>query len=224
MTFFLILRFLGKKAITAPRGLLYKLGKLVLKTSLGRCWVQKTSVWAPKIAVRTLICPKTLESVQREIYVYNICTLPMYLGSGKSGMFSYHCFDGHLKNRSSGCGSKDSPSQLRMCDLVHLGAHARNKPKLTNELLLEHNVHCDMPGQIPYMSWLILIMPLSTYMLNCAISLGREWPGSCFTATGLLSTYGALWTHWCRASTHSSPYFDVKIRRNKYYTDVQVST
>ena len=52
---------------------------------------------------------------------------------------------------------------------------------------LENNVACDMPGQILYMNWLILIMPLSTSMLNCAISLGRELPGSCFTTTGLLS-------------------------------------
>ena len=29
--------------------------------------------------------------------------------------------------------------------------------------------------------------PLSTSMLNCAIRLGREGPGSCFTTTGLLS-------------------------------------
>ena len=50
-----------------------------------------------------------------------------------------------------------------------------------------YNVSCDMPGQILYMNWLILTMPLSTSMLNCAISLGREGPGSCFTTTSLLS-------------------------------------
>ena len=52
---------------------------------------------------------------------------------------------------------------------------------------LENNVACDMPGQIQYMSWLILIMPLSTSMVNCAISLGSKGPGSYFTTTGLLS-------------------------------------
>jgi hypothetical protein len=31
-------------------------------------------------------------------------------------------------------------------------------------------------------------MPLSTSGLNCAISLGREGPGSCFTPIGLLSS------------------------------------
>ena len=46
---------------------------------------------------------------------------------------------------------------------------------------------CDMPGQIRYMNWLILITPLSTCMLNCAINLGRAGPRSCFTTTGLLS-------------------------------------
>ena len=50
----------------------------------------------------------------------------------------------------------------------------------TNELLLENNVACDMPGQIPYMSWLILIMPLSTSMLNCAISFGKRRAGELF--------------------------------------------
>ena len=29
-------------------------------------------------------------------------------------------------------------------------------------------------------------------MLNCAISLGREGPGSCFTTTGLLSVTGVV--------------------------------
>ena len=52
---------------------------------------------------------------------------------------------------------------------------------------LENNVSCDMPGQIRYMNWLILIMPLSMSMLNRAISLGREGPGICFTTNGLLS-------------------------------------
>ena len=37
------------------------------------------------------------------------------------------------------------------------------------------------------MFWLILIMPLSMSGLNCAISLGREGPGNCFTISGLLS-------------------------------------
>ena len=50
----------------------------------------------------------------------------------------------------------------------------------TNELLLENNVACDMPGQIPYVSWLILIMPLSTSMLNCAISFGKRRAGGLF--------------------------------------------
>ena len=50
----------------------------------------------------------------------------------------------------------------------------------SNELLLENNVACDMPGQIPYMSWLILIMPLSTSMLNCAISFGKRRAGELF--------------------------------------------
>ena len=45
---------------------------------------------------------------------------------------------------------------------------------------LENNVACDMPGQIPYMSWLILIMPLSTSMLNCAISFGKRKAGQLF--------------------------------------------
>ena len=45
---------------------------------------------------------------------------------------------------------------------------------------LENNVACDMPGQIPYMSWLILIMPLSTSMLNCAISFGKRRAGELF--------------------------------------------
>ena len=39
---------------------------------------------------------------------------------------------------------------------------------------LGNNVACDMPGQIPCMSWLILIMPLSTSMLNCAISFWKR--------------------------------------------------
>ena len=67
-----------------------------------------------------------------------------------------------------------------------------------------NNVSCDMPGscnslvytqkqerygQIRSMNWLILIMPLSTSVLSCAISLGGEGPGSCFTPTGLLSIY-----------------------------------
>ena len=52
---------------------------------------------------------------------------------------------------------------------------------------LDFNVACDMPGQILYMNWLLFIMPLSTSMLNCAISLGRKGPGSCFTTTGLLT-------------------------------------
>ena len=50
----------------------------------------------------------------------------------------------------------------------------------TNELLLENNVACDMPWQIPYISWLILIMPLSTSMLNCAISFGKRRAGEFF--------------------------------------------
>ena len=50
---------------------------------------------------------------------------------------------------------------------------------------LETKVACDMPGQIPYTSWLILIMPLSTSLLNCAISLRGEGPRSCFTTTRL---------------------------------------
>ena len=54
-----------------------------------------------------------------------------------------------------------------------------------------YNVSSDMPGQIRYMKWLILIMPLSTSVLNCAINLGREGPGSCFTTTGVLSI--TLW-------------------------------
>ena len=37
------------------------------------------------------------------------------------------------------------------------------------------------------MNWLILIMPLSMSVLNYAISLGREGPGSCLTPAGLLS-------------------------------------
>ena len=32
----------------------------------------------------------------------------------------------------------------------------------------------------PYMSWLILIMPLSTAMLNCAISFGKRRAGELF--------------------------------------------
>ena len=43
-----------------------------------------------------------------------------------------------------------------------------------------NNVACDMPGQIPYMSWLILIMPLSMLMLNCAISFGKGRAGELF--------------------------------------------
>ena len=50
----------------------------------------------------------------------------------------------------------------------------------TNELLLENNVACDMPRQIPYMSWLILIMPLSMLVLNCAISFGKRRAGELF--------------------------------------------
>ena len=45
---------------------------------------------------------------------------------------------------------------------------------------LGNNVTCDMPGQIPYMSWLILIMPLSTSTLNCAISFGKRRAGELF--------------------------------------------
>ena len=71
--------------------------------------------------------------------------------------------------------------------LVHC-THKRTpiKPLFTPCVDVENNVACDMPGQIPYMNWLIL-MPLSTSMLNCAISLGREGLGSCFTPTSLLS-------------------------------------
>ena len=53
-----------------------------------------------------------------------------------------------------------------------LGAGATNT--------LENYVACDMPGQIPYMSWLILIMPLSRSMLNCAISFGKRRAGELF--------------------------------------------
>ena len=35
-------------------------------------------------------------------------------------------------------------------------------------------------GQIPYMSWLILTMPLSMSMLNCAISFGKRRAGELF--------------------------------------------
>ena len=37
-----------------------------------------------------------------------------------------------------------------------------------------------MPRQIPYMSWLILIMPLSMSILNCAISFGKRRAGELF--------------------------------------------
>ena len=43
-----------------------------------------------------------------------------------------------------------------------------------------YNVSCDMPGQVPCMSWLILIMPLSISMLNCAISFGKRRAGELF--------------------------------------------
>ena len=58
--------------------------------------------------------------------------------------------------------------------------------ELATTITLENNVSCDMPGQTLCMNWPILIMPLSTSMLNCAISLGREGSGSCFATTGLL--------------------------------------
>ena len=45
---------------------------------------------------------------------------------------------------------------------------------------LENNVTCDMPGQIPHMSWLILITPLSMSMENCAISFGKRRAGELF--------------------------------------------
>ena len=45
---------------------------------------------------------------------------------------------------------------------------------------LENNVACDMPGQIPYMSWLILVMPLSMSMCNCAIRSGKRRTGELF--------------------------------------------
>ena len=64
---------------------------------------------------------------------------------------------------------------------------------------LENNVSCDMPGQILYTNWLIRIMPLSTSMLNGAISLGREGPGSCFTTTGLLSVRKVAMCHLMRS-------------------------
>ena len=43
---------------------------------------------------------------------------------------------------------------------------------------MENNVACDMPGQIQYMSWLILIM--SVLVLNCAISFGKRRAGELF--------------------------------------------